>query len=148
MSDHDMREEQHFWSTVALLIYAVVFALCVWVDTSYGDFDWATLGMFDLAVVGLASFRLVHLLTFDKIFDMVRTAFMDQEGGRLTNAERGWRRLVCEFMQCIWCTGMWAGLAIVTIYFLGTWGRLVALVFAAAGLGSLLQVSSKALARA
>jgi hypothetical protein len=147
MSDHEVREEQHFWSAVALLIYTVVFALCVWVDTTYGYFDWAVLGIFDLAVLGLATFRLIHLLTFDKIFEMVRTAFMDQEGSRLTNADRGWRRLVCEFMQCIWCTGMWAGLVIVTLYFLGSWGRFVALVLAAAGLGSLLQVSSKALAR-
>jgi hypothetical protein len=147
MSDDGVRKEQHFWSAVALLIYAVVFALCVWADNSYGYFDWAALGVFDLAVLGLATFRLIHLLTFDKIFDMVRTAFMDREGGRLTTAERGWRRLVCEFMQCIWCTGMWAALVIVTIYFLATWGRLVTVVLAAAGLGSLLQVTSKALAR-
>ncbi len=59
-------------------------------------------------------------MTYDKIFDVVRAAFMDRKGARLKNAERGWRRLMCEFMQCIWCTGMWSGLIVVTVYFLGT----------------------------
>jgi hypothetical protein len=41
---------------------------------------------------------------------------------------------------------MWSGLIVVTIYMLGPWGRLAALVLAVAGIGSLLQVLSKALA--
>ncbi len=143
----DTLREQHFWSTVALLAYAAMLAVCLAIVAAYGDLEISRLGFFDLAVMGLGSFRLVHLLTFDKIFDMVRTAFMDQEGGRLKSAERGWRRLACEFMQCIWCTGMWSGLMAVTIYCLGPWGRLIILVLAVAGLGSLLQVVSKALAR-
>ena len=143
----DSRDEQHFWSAVALLVYSIVLAVCVWVIQAYGDADVASFGFFDFALLGLASFRLIHLLTFDKIFDMVRAAFMDREGGRLKNAERGWRRLVCEFMQCIWCTGMWSGLIVVTTFCLGIWGRLIVLVLAVAGLGSVLQVASKALAR-
>jgi len=146
MSGHD-REEQHFWSALALLIYVMAFLTCAWIIARYGSPDFGSLRFFDLAVLGLASFRLVHLLTFDKIFDMVRAAFMDREGGRLKNAEYGWRRLVCEFMQCIWCTGMWSGLIATTVYCLGTWGRFVVLVLAIAGVGSLLQVVSKALAR-
>lgn len=142
----DTLDEQHFWSTVALLIYAAAFAACIGIIIRVGDLDVTSLGFFDLAVLGLASFRLVHLLTFDKIFDMVREAFMDREGARLKNAEHGWRRLMCVFMQCIWCTGMWSGLIAVTIYCLGPWGRLTVLVVAVAGLGSVLQVGSKALA--
>ncbi len=38
------------------------------------------------------------------------------------------------------------GLIVVTIYFLGLWGRFAAIVLAAAGLSSLLQLVSKALA--
>jgi hypothetical protein len=41
---------------------------------------------------------------------------------------------------------MWSGLIVVTIYFLGTWGRFAVIVLAVAGLGSLLQLASKALA--
>jgi uncharacterized membrane protein len=96
--------------------------------------------------MALAAFRLVHLLTYDKIFGMVRAAFMDRDGARLVTAGRGWRRLVCEFMQCIWCTGMWSGLIAVTLYGLGPFGRLAALVLAVAGAGSLMQLVSAALA--
>jgi hypothetical protein len=143
----DIREEQHFWSAIALLVYALLLAACLALVAEAGDIALANLGFFDLAVMGLAAFRLVHLITFDKIFEMVRTAFMDRHGASLKNAERGWRRLMCEFMQCIWCTGMWSGLIVVVAYCLGPWLRLAVLVLAVAGLGSLLQVVSKALAR-
>ena len=146
MASTSIRDEQQFWNGIALIVYAALCALSVWLIARYGAFDPASLGFYDLALMGLAAFRAIHLLTYDKIFDMVRAAFMDRAGTRLKTAERGWRRLVCEFMQCIWCTGMWSGLIVVTIYFLGPWGRFAVIVLAVAGLGSLLQIVSKALA--
>lgn len=141
-----IREEQKFWNGVALAAFVALCALAVWLIKLYGEFDPAALGFLDVTLLGLAVFRTIHLLTYDKIFDMVRAAFMDLEGTRLKNAERGWRRLVCEFLQCIWCTGMWSAVIVATIYFLGSWGRFAVLVLAIAGLGSLLQLISKALA--
>jgi hypothetical protein len=138
--------EYHFWNGIALIVFVLLCALSALLILRYGRFDYAALGFFDLTVLGLATFRLIHLLTYDKIFDMVRAAFMDRKGARLQNAERGWRRLVCEFLQCIWCTGIWSALIVVTTYFLGAFGQFAALLLAAAGLGSLLQLVSKALA--
>ncbi len=146
MTKSNLQEEQHFWNGVALFVYAALCGISFWLIGEYGSIEPASLGFFDLFLLGLGAFRLIHLLTYDKIFDMVRTAFMDREGARLKKAERGWRRLVCEFMQCIWCTGMWSGLIVITIYFLGPWGRFAVLVLAVAGLGSLFQIVSKALA--
>ena len=146
MAGERIEQEQHFWNGIALIVYAVLCALSVWLDARYGTLDPAAVGFLDVALLGLAAFRLIHLLTYDKIFDVVRAAFMDRKGARLKNAERGWRRLMCEFMQCIWCTGMWSALIVVTVYFLGTWGRFAVIVLAVAGLGSLLQIVSKALA--
>src|SRR6476646_830696 len=146
MAGERIEQEQHFWNGIALIVYAVLCALSVWLVARYGTLDPAAIGFLDLVLLGLAAFRLIHLLTYDKIFDVVRAAFMDRKGTRLKNAERGWRRLMCEFMQCIWCTGMWSGLIAVTVYFLGTWGRFAVIVLAVAGLGSLLQIVSKALA--
>ncbi|MFN3658530.1 MAG: DUF1360 domain-containing protein [Pseudolabrys sp.] len=142
----EIREEQYFWSAVALVVFVALCAAAVALVARYGDFDPDALTFLDLTLMGFAAFRVVHLLTYDKIFDMVRAAFMDREGVRLKTAERGWRRLVCEFMQCIWCTGMWSGLIVATIYLLGIWGRFATIVLAVAGLGSLLQLASKALA--
>jgi Protein of unknown function (DUF1360) len=141
-----IREEQKFWNGVALIAFVALCALAVWLVGAYGDYDPTTLGALDVALLGFAVFRTIHLLTYDKIFDMVRAAFMDLEGARLKNAERGWRRLVCEFLQCIWCTGMWSAVIVATVYFLGVWGRFTVLVLAVAGFGSLLQLVSKALA--
>ncbi len=146
MRKSEAEQEQYFWDGVALLVYLVLCALAVWLVARYGDFDPARLGFYDLALLGLAAFRLIHLMTYDKIFDAVRALFMDREGTRLKTAERGWRRLICEFLQCLWCTGMWSALIVATIYFLGTWGRFAVIVLAVAGLGSLLQIVSKALA--
>jgi hypothetical protein len=146
MAKAAVEQEQHFWEGVAVLAYVALCALSVWLVARYGGIDPASLTLFDLVLLGLAAFRAIHLITYDKIFEVVRAAFMDHEGARLKNAERGWRRLVCQFIQCIWCTGMWSGLIVVTIYFLGTWGRYAVIVLAVAGLGSLLQIVSKALA--
>ena len=44
---------------------------------------------------------------------------MDREGTRLKIADQGWRRMLCELLACIWCTGMWSGLMLVTMYILG-----------------------------
>jgi hypothetical protein len=139
-------QEQNFWNGVALVVYLALCALAVWLIVRFGAFDPASLGFYDLALLELAAFRLIHLMTYDKIFDAVRAAFMDRTGTRLKAADRGWRRLVCEFLQCLWCTGMWSALIAVTIYCLGTWGRFAVIVLAIAGLGSLLQIISKALA--
>ncbi|HZL31714.1 MAG TPA: DUF1360 domain-containing protein [Pseudolabrys sp.] len=145
MAKTTVREEQRFWNGVALVAFVALCALSVWLVARYGVFDPAALGVLDVALLGLAVFRTIHLLTYDKIFEVVRTAFMDVEGTRLKIAERGWRRLVCEFIQCIWCTGMWSAVIVATVYFLGPWGRFAVLVLAVAGLGSLLQIVSKAL---
>lgn len=144
--DAEIRDEQHFWSVIALLVFAALCALAVFLIGRYGTFDPAALTFLDLTLLAFGAFRVVHLLTYDKIFEMVRAAFMDRDGGRLKTAARGWRRLMCEFMNCIWCTGMWSGLIVVTVYFLGVWGRFAVVVLAVAGIGSLLQLVSKALA--
>src|SRR5262245_58582838 len=109
MPQAEIRQEQHFWSGVALLLFLALGAICFWLIAEYGTLDPANMGPLDVALMGLATFRLLHLVTYDKIFDIVRAAFMDPDGARLKTAERGWRRLVCEFLQCIWCTGMWSG---------------------------------------
>lgn len=141
-----MPREQHFWNSVALVVFVALSAISVALVDAYGNRDFDALGFFDLTLMGLGAFRMVHLLTYDKIFEMVRAAFMDEKGGRLKKAERGWRRLVCEFLECIWCTGIWSALVVVTIYLLGFWGRFAVLLFAVAGIGSLLQLVSKAVA--
>lgn len=143
-----MTKEQRPWNAVALIFFLGLCSLSVALIARYATTDLAQLGFFDLTLLGLATFRLVHLLTYDKIFDPVRSSFMVGRGNRLQKAPRGWRRLMCEFLECIWCTGMWSGLFAVTVYLLGIWGKFAVIVLAVAGLGSLFQVVSKRIADA
>ncbi len=146
MTDGTTSQDQRFWNGLALVVFLALCAGAVALIHRYGTLDPAGPGFLDLVFMGLATFRLIHLLTYDKIFRVVREAFMDQEGARLKTAERGWRRAVCELMQCLWCTGMWSALLVVTVYLLGMWGRFAVIVLAVAGFGSLLQIISSALA--
>ncbi|MBV9347827.1 MAG: DUF1360 domain-containing protein [Pseudolabrys sp.] len=142
----NVREEQNFWTFIALALFIAFCAAAAAIIYYRALPALAALGGLDLAVLGLAAFRFVHLLTYDKILEPVRSAFKDRRGNRLKNAGRGWRRLVCEFLDCIWCTGMWSALIVVTSYLLGPIGVLFVWIFAVAGFGSLLQVISKTIA--
>jgi hypothetical protein len=138
--------DRYFWNAMAMVGFAILCAISFTLIYFYGDGDVTQFGFFDLSVLGLGAFRLIHLITFDKILDFARAAVMDSNGGRLKAAQRGWRRAVCELIECIWCAGLWSALIILTMYLLGSWGRVVTLVLAVAGLGSLFNVMSKALA--
>ena len=146
MARPSVTQDQQYWNAVALLVFALLGALALWLIASFGEDD-ITLGFFDFLVLALATFRLAHLFTDDKIFDFVRAVVFDRQGSRLTKAERGWRRVACELIECLWCAGLWSALIVVTIYFLGWWGVFADLLLAVAGAGSLLAVISKAIAR-
>jgi Protein of unknown function (DUF1360) len=96
-------KEHRFWNALALLFFVSVCAISFTLILSRGDLEVERLGFFDLVLLGLATFRLIHLITYDRILDFARVAVMDSDGKRLKAAERGWRRVVCELMQCLWC---------------------------------------------
>ena len=133
-----------FWNAIALGLFVVLAALALWLIDRFGS--EISLEFFDLAVLVLATFRLAHLFTNDKIFDFVRALVFVRHGARLTKAERGWRRVACELIECLWCAGLWSALIVVTIYFLGPWGYFADVILAVAGAGSLLQLLARAIA--
>lgn len=137
--------DMQFWNALALALFMALAALGLWLIGRYGAED-ISVGFFDLTILALATFRLAHLFTNDKIFDFVRVLVFDRRGSRLTKAERGWRRVACELIECLWCAGLWSALIVVTIYFLGWWGVFVDVLLAVAGLGSLLAVISRTIA--
>jgi hypothetical protein len=69
MPSEDQRKDQNIWNVVALLIYAATCCACMGLIAIYGTTPFDGLRFFDLAIIGLATFRLIHLLTFDKVFD-------------------------------------------------------------------------------
>jgi hypothetical protein len=133
-----------FWNAIALGLFVVLAVLALWLIDRFGA--ETSLDFLDLLILVLASFRLAHLFTNDKIFDFVRVLVFVRRGARLTKAERGWRRVACELIDCLWCAGLWSALIVVTIYFLGFWGVFVDVLLAVAGAGALLQLLARAIA--
>lgn len=96
----------------------------------------------DFTLISLAAFRLLHLVTYDKIFAFVREYF-DKRG---REASAPGHRYIDSFLECLWCTGIWSGLIAVTLYCMNHWGQFIIIVLAAAGVASLLQLVSHAIA--
>jgi hypothetical protein len=131
-------ETRSVFGVVAFLAFALLCAACVWLIRSYGAFELASLSTLDFLVLGFACLRLIHLISYDKILDPLR----ERLEGR-----RGIRGLLADFVACLWCTGVWSAMIVATVYFLGPWGRFAIWVLAIAGLGSLLQVVSRAVSK-
>lgn len=142
-----MTSDRTFWNFTALFFFCVLLVVCAFMIRSSGGvrviwlFNW-----FDFVLISLATFRLAHLLTYDKIFGFVRGFFLEESKEANEKPSRIASRLVYEMLECLWCTGIWSALIVFTVYLLGVWGQFVVIVFAAAGVGSFLQVISKTIA--
>ena len=131
-------DERPLFGIAAVAAFVVMCLVSVAFINWFGEFE-PDLEFYELVVIGLGCLRLIHLITYDKILEPLRERL--EVGSR-----NGLMRLMADFVNCIWCTGMWSAVIVVTIYMLGQWGRFTVLIFAVAGLGALLQVISRAIA--
>ncbi len=99
---------------IALLIYLLGCIVAACVIVQFGPVDASHIGFADMAIMGFASFRLLHLISYDKVLDFLRDPLT-----RGVSSRPNWRRPIAEMLECIWCSGMWAALVIVIMYFLG-----------------------------
>ena len=100
-------------------------------------------------ILGLATFRLTRLLLFDKITEFIRAPFfnevyeLDEEGNELVYIvpkEKGFKRWMGELLSCHWCTGIWASIFLVFLYWwFPSAGEPVIIILAAAAVGSLIE---------
>jgi hypothetical protein len=140
-----MLQTRDKWDILALATFLIILVGCgALIERSGGIVMIVSFSFLDLTVVSLAAFRMLHLITYDKIFAFVRNYF-DKRGKR-EDADGGYR-YIDGFLECLWCTGVWSGLIALTIYMIGPWGQFVTYVFAAAGVASLLQLASHAFAK-
>jgi hypothetical protein len=140
-------KDQAAWNALAMLAFIIVFLGSVLAVGPWNLRELYHLAFFDLTILGLATLRIIRLITFDKIFGFIRQWFLDEKDGTWHKPAGGFRRLMAELIECIWCTGLWAALAVTVLYLLFPLGRFFVLVLAVAALGTLLQNVSKALAK-
>ncbi len=132
---------------LAMLAFVIAFFAAVLVIGPWHMKDIYRFDFFDAAILGFATFRLIRLVTFDKIFGFVRAWFMDEREGTLHKPHGGFRRLMAELIECVWCTGLWAALFVTTAYVALPFGRFFVIVLAIAAMGTFLQNISKAVTK-
>ncbi|MBX4192279.1 DUF1360 domain-containing protein [Candidatus Parcubacteria bacterium] len=103
---------------------------------------------FDALLMAFATFRVTRLIVYDKITRWFRELFADSveyEKDGITYVEvkpfgSGLRHTIHDLLQCPWCIGFWAALAVVFFYFIYDWAWTIIFFLALAGAGSLIQV--------
>lgn len=138
-------KDQSFWNFIAILAFGVVFLLLAafLLGGHRGGWFLFKIDLLDIFIISFATFRLIRLVTFDKIVAFMRNWFMDEREGILHKPHGGIRLLIAELVECIWCTGLWAALFATWAYFIHPVGTLFVIVLAVASLGTLLQSFSK-----
>ena len=126
-----------FFAFPVMIVGAYVF-----IERLIGIRNMSALSAFDILIMALATFRIIRLVTFDKVFSFARIIVTDTlPDGTEIKPVSGFRHAVAELMECFWCTGVWAGLFV--LYMLTPMGSFGALILAIAALGSLFQVVSR-----
>jgi len=142
----DYPQDHHIWNPLAIFFFVLL---------TGGAFYWLSqdrwfvsslyaLGFLDLFVISLAAFRLVRLFTYDKIMQFFRNWFLNRDGSK---PAKGIRRTAAELLECIWCTGTWAALLVLSMYFAGTFGVFVVYLLAISALATVFANISKMITR-
>lgn len=153
MQSHSTRpkDDQNLWNIIFSALFALLLFLSVWVVyRTYGYFP-TRIPLYDMFLIALAIFRIVRLVSYDKITRWLREGFMrvrsvPGEGGEVTEIRypygSGPLRTILDLLECPWCTGVWAGLVVVFCYFMFSFAWYIILVLALSALGSFFQLLS------
>ncbi|EIJ81827.1 hypothetical protein PB1_02770 [Bacillus methanolicus PB1] len=104
----------------------------------------------NVILMGLASFRLTRLIVFDQITYIFRKPFFDEitevnKNGEnevyLAPKQHGFKKWMGELLSCYWCTGIWASIFVIYLYFFASFtGKVIILILAVAAIGSIIEV--------
>lgn len=145
---HTTPSGQSAWNALAMILFIALYVGAFFIVVQWrGVGTILSLDWLDIILVGLAAQRLTRLATNDKIFAFVREWFFDTRSGELVKPESGFRRLMAELIECVWCTSMWAALAALLMYLLGPIGQFGVLVLAISSIAMISYNCSHALSR-
>lgn len=126
-----LEKDQDFWHLISSTVFIVLVILLTYYlkITNKIRYD---ISIFDFTILILATFRLVRLLTYDSVTDYIRK-YLDQFPG-------GWRKNVCDLINCPWCTGVWMSLFVMFLYLAVPYSWIFILILALAGAGTFIQI--------
>ena len=127
----DIKKDQHFWHAITGIAFLFILAAMVGVLYKFGRIP-NNIPLFDFFMLVFATFRITRLLVHDLVSDFIRDPF-DQYAKGLGNS-------IKQLLGCPWCTGMWVALGTGFFYFTVPFAWPVLLIFAIAGLGTVVDV--------
>jgi hypothetical protein len=125
------------WNFIFSLFFVLVLAAAVMEMKEVRGGFLVSVSPFDAVMMTFATFRVTRLVVYDRITLWFRELFVDRKSAFMT--------VVADLLQCPWCIGIWAALAVVFFYFIFSWAWSVIFFLALAGAGSLLQVIANAI---
>jgi hypothetical protein len=137
-----------YWNAALFFLFPIFVLLAFVPLVQHIGFRWLySMTAFDLAILSLATFRIIRMVVFDKIFSFARYFIFDAIDGKYEKPKGGLRRAVAELVECLWCMGVWAALAVTVLYFVSPVGHFFVIVLAISAIGSFLQVVSRAIGK-
>lgn len=106
------RTREDVWNVIFMCVFLIlVLVASLFLNRTMFDH----MSAFDVSVLIAAIFRLIRLVSYDKITYFLRDY--------LANATHPFKRTLFELVICPWCTGVWAALFSVALYLLfpGLW---------------------------
>jgi hypothetical protein len=138
--------EQYFWNFVFSVFFVVLVFLGSIILESGTYRTWASLTLLDLSIITLATFRLIRLVTYDKITAFFREQFYDEKSVRggvvLEKPAGGPRRTLADLVSCPWCLGVWGSAMVIFFYMLTPYAYYPILLLAIAGVATVLQLTA------
>lgn len=119
------------WNFIFIILYLI---LVVIVGILMNRNNLYPLGIFEFTLISLATFRLIRLITYDKVMAFLREYFEMRKDP--------FSRTVTSLLECPWCFGTWAALMVMILYALIPFGNFLVLLLAIAGVASIIQISA------
>ena len=140
--------DQQYWNAALFFLFPILVLVAFVVMVDMIGLRWLySMTAFDVIMISLATFRLIRMIVFDKIFSFARMIVFDIEDGEYAKPKGGFKRALAELIECLWCMGVWAGLAATALYYIAPAGRFFVIVLAVSAVGSMLQVASRAIGK-
>ncbi len=129
----DLKTKYHLWNGAFSLLFIVLVYLLLAFTSSTGYLR--TIDALEFIILGLATYRLTRLVVKDKVFGSVREFIAKRK-------DNSFFYTLNELQICIWCVSIWAGLFVVSLYYLIPQTYLLFLLLALSAVGSFMQVVS------
>jgi hypothetical protein len=147
------KEDQNYWNFLFSVFFLLVLGGSLWLMQYIRGGFLISVPPFDALLMAFATFRVTRLIVYDKITRWFRELFVqkrsfDRDGKTWVEVapyEHGFLHTAYDLLQCPWCIGFWAALAVVVAYFIFPWAWSIIFFLALAGAGSLIQIAANAI---